>query len=119
MQHPASPPNTPAKHHRKLPPSSPISPVILPANPFNRHTPAGRARILRRDEGLFPNELDKWIQANTSLWPREDPRLPTTELMTAKVSCHVEMAYIPVCLDSVSCTRKLFTEVSRQLYLLI
>lgn len=85
-------PATPSKVPSSSPPSSPL---ILPANPYNPRTQKGRDRIYRRDHLDFPDEVDQWLQANMSLWPRSDPRLPT-KLVPGEVSCKVSMGYIPV-----------------------
>ncbi|KAI0313184.1 hypothetical protein OF83DRAFT_1142522, partial [Amylostereum chailletii] len=74
------------------PTSSPITPIQLPKNPYNPHTKTGRLFLRRRE--VIPTSIDKWLQANLSLWPRCDPRLATTSLFPEEVLCTVEMVYV-------------------------
>ncbi|KAI0308744.1 hypothetical protein OF83DRAFT_1180443 [Amylostereum chailletii] len=100
MTTPATPPQTPRKNS---PPSSssPLSspgtipgpPIHLPSNPFNPRTSEGHRHIRRRDNPKIPTDIDKWLQANISLWPREDPRLASTNLVREDVLCTIEMVY--------------------------
>ena len=93
---PATPPCCPPANRHDID-SSPLTPDIRPHHPYTQHSATGRALIKRRESLLFPTDLDQWLQANMSLWPAADPRLPTTVLFPEQVSCTVEMLFIEVC----------------------
>jgi len=91
---PITPPRTPEMRTQPLL-DSPDSPKFFgPPNPYNPRTSKGREFIYFRDHLANPGSVDKWLQANMSLWPKSDPRSISTDLESERVECCVEMGYL-------------------------
>lgn len=84
-------------HPERFRECSPPSPVKYgPSNPYNKKTSCGRAMIARRDEEEVPTLMDRWLQANISLWPQPDPRSVASGILPDVVSCEVQLVFVPV-----------------------